>query len=45
MPFFSRARDRSGNPADFVAGKVEELERIARFFGAKRQKMRPYALL
>jgi hypothetical protein len=26
-----RARDRSGNPADFPAGKVEELKRIARF--------------
>jgi hypothetical protein len=28
------ARDCSGNPADFTAGKVEELERKARFLAA-----------
>jgi hypothetical protein len=31
MPFFSRARDRSGNPAENASGVFEELQRIARF--------------
>jgi hypothetical protein len=35
MPFFARARDRSGIFAE------QKLERIARFFAASPQKMRP----
>jgi hypothetical protein len=35
-----RARDRSGNTADFTEGKVEELERIAR--SPPQAGMRPY---
>jgi hypothetical protein len=31
----------SGNTGDFTAGKVEELERKARFLRARHAKMRP----